>query len=218
MIPPRLIPGLAAAVLLSSLAATGAYTVSPFRDVTREAGITFEHHADPEKKYIVESMSGGVALFDFDRDGLLDIYLVDSLTVDTAENPKAARSALYRNRGGFKFEDVTDKAGVGHPGWGMGVCVADVDADGWDDLYVTGLGGNTLYRNQRNGTFADVTAAAGVRAAGWSTGCGFADYDRDGDLDLFVARYVRTDLTQLPQFGKDKTCQYRGIPVQCGPR
>jgi hypothetical protein len=100
----------------------------------------------------------------------------------------------------------------------MGVCVADVDADGWDDLYVTGLGGNTLYRNQRNGTFADVTAATGVRASGWSTGCGFADYDRDGDLDLFVARYVRVDLKKLPQFGKDKTCEYRGIPVQCGPR
>lgn len=218
MIRPRLIPGLAAAVLLSSLAAPGAYTVSPFRDVTREAGITFEHHADPEKKYIVESMSGGVALFDFDRDGLLDIYLVDSLTVDTAENPKAARSALYRNRGGFKFEDVTDRAGVGHPGWGMGVCVADVDADGWDDLYVTALGANKLYRNQRNGTFTDITAAAGVAAAGWSTGCGFSDYDRDGDLDLFVARYVSMDLRKLPQFGKDKTCEYRGIPVQCGPR
>ena len=98
--------------------------MSPFRDVTREAGITFEHHAAPEKKYIVESMSGGVALFDFDPDGRLDIYLVDSPTVDTAHNPKAARSALYRNLGGFKFEDVPHKAGVGHPGWGMGGCVA----------------------------------------------------------------------------------------------
>lgn len=191
---------------------------APFRDVTKEAGITFQHHADPEKKYIVESMSGGVALFDFDRDGLVDIYLVDSLTVETAGDPKKARSALYRNLGGFKFEDVTDKAGVGHPGWGMGVCVADVDADGWDDIYVTGLGGSKLYRNQRNGTFADITAASGLRASGWSTGCGFADYDRDGDLDLFVARYVSVDLRKLPQFGKDKTCEYRGIPVQCGPR
>src|SRR5688500_19301651 len=111
------------AVLLCTAATVAAQPspqgTPPFRDVTKEAGITFEHHADPEKKYIVESMSGGVALFDFDRDGLLDIYLVDSLTVDTAENPKAARSAVYRNRGGFKFEDVTDRAGVGHPGWGM---------------------------------------------------------------------------------------------------
>ncbi len=209
---------LLAAALGSAAGGATSNSVSPFRDVTRESGITFEHHAAPEKKYIVESMSGGVAMFDFDRDGRLDLYLVDSLTVDTADNPKAARSALYRNLGGFKFEDVTDKAGVGHPGWGMGVCVADVDGDGWDDLYVTALGGNKLYTNGRNGTFRDVTDAAGVAAAGWSTGCGFADYDRDGDLDLFVARYVNVDLRKLPQFGKDKTCEYRGIPVQCGPR
>src|SRR5918994_4162562 len=146
-----------AAVLFSRMGLSGFSVTAVFRDVTREAGITFVHHAAPEKKYIVESMSGGVALFDFDRDGRLDIYLVDSLTVDTADNPKAARSALYRNLGGFKFEDVTDKAGVGHPGWGMGVCVADVDGNGWDDLYVTALGGNRLYRNER-GTFRDVSA------------------------------------------------------------
>ena len=203
-------------LLLASIAA--ANNSSPYRDVTREAGITFVHQAAPEKKYIVESMSGGVALFDFDRDGLIDIYLVNSLTVDTADDPESARSALYRNRGGFKFEDVTDKAGVAHPGWGMGVCVADFDADGWDDMYVTALNRNRLYRNNGNGTFTDVAAAAGVSAAGWSAGCGSADYDRDGDLDLFVSRYVTIDLKKLPQFGKDKTCEYRGIPVQCGPR
>ena len=189
-----------------------------FRDVTREAGITFVHHAAPEKKFIVESMSGGVALFDYDNDGRLDIYFVDSLTVDTAGDPKQARSALYRNLGGFKFNDVTDKAGVGHPGWGMGVCTADVDADGWEDIYVTALGGNKLYRNNHDGTFSDVTEKAGVSGGGWSAGCGFADYDRDGDLDLFVSRYVKIDLKQLPQFGRDKTCQYRGVAVQCGPR
>lgn len=204
--------------LIGMLVSQAAPPAAPFRDVTAEAGITFTHHAAPEKKYIVESMSGGVALFDFDRDGRLDVYFVNSLTVETAGNPKAARSALYRNLGGFRFEDVTDAAGVGHPGWGMGVCVADVDGDGWDDLYVTALGGNKLYRNQQNGTFTDITAASGTGASGWSTGCGFADYDRDGDLDLFVARYVQMDLATLPQFGKDKTCEYRGIPVQCGPR
>jgi len=219
MKPLSLSQGLPLAAAFVSLASVAAWnSASAFRDVTREAGITFTHHAAPEKKYIVESMSGGVALFDFDRDGRLDIYLVDSLTVDTADDPKAARSGLYRNLGGFKFEDVTDKAGVGHPGWGMGVCVADVDGNGWDDLYVTTLGGNKLYTNRGNGTFSNVTATAGVAAAGWSTGCGFADYDRDGDLDLFVARYVNMDLRKLPQFGKDKTCEYRGIPVQCGPR
>jgi hypothetical protein len=188
------------------------------RDVTKEAGITFQHHAAPEKKYIVESMSGGVALFDFNRDGRLDVYFVDSLTVETARDPQAARSALYRNAGNGRFEDVTDKAGVGHPGWGMGACTADVDGDGWEDLYVTALGPNHLYRNNHDGTFTDIATKAGLAAGGWSTGCGFADYDRDGDLDLFVSRYVRIDLAKLPAFGQDKTCEYRGIAVQCGPR
>ena len=189
-----------------------------YRDVTAASGITFSHHADPEKKYIVESMSGGVAMFDYDNDGLQDLYFVDSLTVETAGKPTAARSALYRNLGGLRFQDVTDKAGVGHPGWGMGVCTADVDADGWEDLYVTALGGSRLYRNNHDGTFADVTAATGTGVPGWSAGCGFADYDRDGRLDLFVSRYVSVDLAHLPEFGKDKTCEYRGIAVQCGPR
>jgi hypothetical protein len=205
------------AFLLAALTMQSPPTVL-FRDVTPEAGITFRHHSAPEKKYIVESMGGGVALFDFDNDGRLDIYFVDSLTVDTAQDPKAARSALYRNLGGGRFEDVTDRSGLGHPGWGMGACAADVDADGWEDLYVTALGRNRLYRNNRDGTFADLSESAGVMASGWSTGCGFADYDRDGDLDLFVSRYVKIDLANLPEFGKGKTCEYRGIAVQCGPR
>ncbi|PYQ15634.1 MAG: CRTAC1 family protein [Acidobacteria bacterium] len=208
--------------LLAALAAAAALAQPVarllFRDVTREAGITFQHHAAPEKKYIVESMSGGVALFDFDNDGLPDIYFVDSLTVETARDPQAARSALYHNLGHGRFEDVTDKAGIGHPGWGMGVCTADVDGDGWEDLYVTGLGGNHLYRNNHDGTFGDVTGRAGLAGGGWSTGCGFADYDRDGKPDLFVSRYVKIDLEHLPEFGKGKTCEYRGIAVQCGPR
>jgi len=189
-----------------------------FRDITREAGITFAHHAAPEKKFIVESMSGGVALVDIDNDGLPDIYFVDSLTVATANDPNAARSALYRNLGNGRFEDVTDRAGVGHPGWGMGVCTADVDGDGREDLYVTAIGGNHLYRNNGDGTFTDIAEKAGVAAGGWSAGCGFADYDRDGRLDLFVSRYVKIDLAHLPEFGRDKTCEYRGIAVQCGPR
>src|SRR5205823_5984826 len=213
----RSVVALAGAVAAGALALAASQPVL-FRDITAEAGITFQHHAAPEKKYIVESMSGGVALFDYDRDGLPDIYFVDSLTVDTANQPDTARSVLYHNLGGGRFEDVTDRAGVGRPGWGMGVCTADVDGDGWEDLYVTALGGNHLYRNNHDGTFADVTAQAGVRGGGWSTGCGFADYDRDGRVYLFVSRYVRVDLAHLPEFGKDKTCQYRGIAVQCGPR
>jgi hypothetical protein len=189
-----------------------------FRDVAAESGITFRHHSSPDKKFIVESMSGGVAIFDFDRDGRPDVYLVDSLTVDIAAEPMQARSALYRNLGGGRFQDVTDTAGAGHPGWGMGVCTADADGDGWEDLYVTAFGGNHFYRNNRDGTFADATAASGLGAGGFSTGCGFADYDHDGRLDLFVSRYVHVDLAHLPQFGRDATCIYRGIPVQCGPR
>jgi hypothetical protein len=189
-----------------------------FVDVTREAGIGFVHHAAPEKKFIVESMSGGVALFDFDNDGRLDIYLTDSLTVDTAGDPRNARSALYRNLGGWKFADVTEASGLAHPGWAMGVCTADLDGDGYQDVYVTGVGRNYLFLNDRRGGFTDVAEKAGVAGGGWSAGCGFADYDRDGDLDLFVSRYVKLDLANLPEFGKGKTCQYRGIAVQCGPR
>jgi hypothetical protein len=208
----------AAFFLVGFLAYSTTTPVRLFHDITAEAGVTFQHHSAPDKRYIVESMSGGVALLDFDNDGLIDMYFVDSLTVDTATRPSAARSALYRNLGTGKFEDVTDKAGVGHPGWGMGVCTADVDGDGWEDLYVTTLGRNRLYRNNHNGTFTDIAEQTGVAGGGWSTGCGFADYDRDGHLDLFVSRYVRIDLGHLPQFGKDKTCEYRGVAVQCGPR
>jgi enediyne biosynthesis protein E4 len=207
-----------AAVLVAAGAVVAQSPAPPFRDVTREAGITFQHHAAPEKKYIVESMSGGVAILDYDNDGKPDVYLVDSLTVDTASDPSAARSALFHNLGGGRFEDVTDKAGVGHPGWGMGVCTADVDGDGWEDVYVTGLGRNVLYHNNHNGTFTDVAEKAGVAGSGWSAGCGFADYDRDGNLDLFVSRYVKIDLAHLPEFGKGKTCMFRGVAVQCGPR
>ena len=169
-----------------------------------------------------------MALFDYDNDGRVDMYFVDALTVETAHDPKSARSVLYRNLGGNRFEDVTDTAGVAHPGWGMGACTADVDGDGWEDLYVTNLGPNALYRNNGDGTFTDIAAEAGVAAGGWSMGCGFADYDRDGDVDLFVSRYVKLDLEHLPEFGKGgpgmkgtgrgADCQYRGVAVQCGPR
>jgi hypothetical protein len=196
--------------------ATGARLL--FRNVTQEAGIAFQHHTSVDKRVIAESMSGGVALLDFDNDGLLDVYLTDSLTVEKVRDPKAARSALYRNQGNGKFQDVTDRAGVGHPGWAMGVCTADVDGDGWEDIYVTGLGRNFLYRNNADGTFTDIAERVGLGGGGWSAGCGFADYDRDGDLDLFVSRYVHLDFDRLPEFGKGKTCQFRGVGVQCGPR
>jgi hypothetical protein len=189
-----------------------------FRDVAAEAGISFTMNSAPEKRYILESMSGGVALIDFNNDGLLDIYFVNALTVETANDPKAAPSALYKNLGGWKFVDVAEEAGLAYPGWGMGACVADVDGDGWQDIYVTTVGRDRLYRNRGDGTFEDTTEAAGIVTEGWSTGCGFADYDRDGDLDLFVGRYVEVSLDDLPEFGKGKFCMFRGMEVQCGPR
>ena len=189
-----------------------------FRDITREAGITFEHHAAPEKRYIVESMSGGVALFDYDNDGLPDLYFVDSLTVDTANDPKAARSALYQESGERPLPGRHGQGGRRSSGLGHGRVHGGRGRRRLGRLYVTGLRGNHLYRNNHDGTFADVTERAGLSVGGWSAGCGFGDYDRDGRLDLFVSRYVKIDLAHLPEFGKDKTCEYRGIPVQCGPR
>ena len=189
-----------------------------FTDVTKASGITFSHVSSPDKKYILESMSGGVALFDFDNDHLLDVYLVNSPTVASAGDARSARSELWRNRGDGTFADVTDKAGVGYPGWGMGAVAADFDGDGWTDLYVTCFGPNHLYRNNGDGTFTDVTAKAGVGDRRWSTGAAFADYDRDGRLDLFVANYADLRLEALPEFGKGKFCEFHGIPVQCGPR
>lgn len=190
-----------------------------FADVTGAAGIRFVNRSSPDKKYIVESMSGGVAMFDFDRDGRLDIYFTNSHTVEAevAGRPRPS-AALYRNRGDGTFEDVAAKAGVAGPGWAMGVAVGDYDNDEFDDLYVTCFGPNKLYRNRGDGTFEDVTARAGVGDPRFSTGAAWGDYDRDGRLDLFVSNYVDFKLSDLPQFGKGKQCQYRGIPVQCGPR
>ena len=211
-----LLAALLAALLLSS--APQAPAQVRLTDVTEAAGITFRHVASPDKKYIVESMSGGVALFDYDADGLLDIFLVNSLTVELVKSGGKTRSALYRNQGDGTFRDVTDRAGLADVGWGMGVAAGDYDNDGRTDLYVTCLGPNRLYRNQGDGTFADVAAKAGVADPRWSTGAAFVDYDNDGRLDLFVANYVDFQLDRLPEFGKGKTCQYKGVAVQCGPR
>ena len=189
-----------------------------FTDITASAGITFKHVASPDKKYIVESMSGGVAFFDYDNDGDLDIYLVNSLTVDLIKSKGKTKSDLYRNDGSGKFTEVAAQAGVSDIGWGMGVATGDYNNDGFEDLYVTCLGPDRLLKNNGNGTFTDVTNKAGVSDPRWSTGASFLDYDRDGDLDLFVANYVDFDINNLPEFGKGQTCQYKSIPVQCGPR
>jgi hypothetical protein len=190
-----------------------------FTDVTKSAGIDFVSVSPTDKKYIVESMNGGVAFFDFDNDGLLDIYLVNSYSVaDALAGKPRPHAALYRNLGNGKFVDVALKAGVADPGWAMGVSVADYDNDGFDDLFITCFGPNRLYHNRGDGTFEDVTARSGVGDARFSTGAAWGDYDRDGYLDLFVASYVDFKLSDLPQFGKGALCQFKTVPVQCGPR
>jgi hypothetical protein len=187
-------------------------------DITDSTGIKFEHVSSSDKKYIVESMGGGVALIDYDRDGLPDIYFTNAPTVEMALAGKKARGALYHNNGDGTFTDVTDKAGVGDPCFAMGAVVGDYNNDGWPDLLVTCLGGVVLYRNNGDGTFTDVTKQAGLSDTQYATGAAFGDYDNDGWVDLFVSHYVDFHLEDLPKFGSSKTCQYHGLAVQCGPR
>ena len=193
-------------------------TIPQLRDITKATGIQFTHLAAPEKKYIVESMSGGVLIVDYDRDGWPDIYFTNAPTVAMALKGEKARGALYHNNHDGTFTDVTEKSGIGSACFAMGGAVGDYNNDGWPDLYITCLGGNILYRNNGDGTFTDVTKQAGVADGRWSAGAAFADYDGDGFLDLMVSNYVDFKLNDLPGFGKSPTCKFRGIDVQCGPR
>jgi enediyne biosynthesis protein E4 len=187
-------------------------------DVTDKSGITFSHSSDPAKKYILESMSGGVVLIDYDRDGWPDIYFTNSPTVDMSLRGEKSYGALYHNNHDGTFTDVTAKSGLSHACIAMGGAVGDYDNDGWPDLYITCLGGNILYHNNGDGTFTDVTAKAGVADGRWSTGAAFGDYDGDGFIDLMVANYVDFSLSDLPRFGSASYCKYLGMDVQCGPR
>jgi len=187
--------------------------------------VTFEEGAQlptrtycggPTKDHILESGGSGVALFDYDNDGRLDVYLVTAAELGPGRERIPHRNALYRNLGGWKFQDVSKQAGVDAASWGNGVCVADVDNDGFLDLYVTNWGPNFLFRNRGDGTFEEIAERAGVAAGGWSTGCTFFDADGDGDLDLYVARYVETTWESV--VGAQRTLVWRNGPkIMVGP-
>jgi len=188
-----------------------------FRDVAPESGLMVSHISG-EKRYILESMSGGVGLFDCDNDGRLDIVVVNGSTVDRLRKGGDPLVTLYHQDADFHFTDITEKAGLTRKGWGMGVAVADFDNDGLLDLFVTGYGGTVLYHNLGNCKFEDVTERSGLKIDGFTTGGAWGDYDRDGYVDLFVARYVHVDINRLPEPGSDEhNCRYKGLLVQCGP-
>jgi hypothetical protein len=204
-------------VSVAAASVLGATQSPVFEDVAAQSGLTRTHISSPDKRYIVESMSGGAGMLDYDADGDLDIVLVNGSDVERFRRGGDALVTLYRQDAPFRFTDVTEAAGLTRRGWGMGIAAADYDNDGAPDLYITGFGGNALYRNEGNGRFRDVTVAAGVLAGGFSTGAAWGDYDRDGDVDLFVARYVSVAIERLPAFGEADFCRYKGVLVQCGP-
>jgi hypothetical protein len=214
-----------ASLSLLGLAAAALSADVQFTDVTKASGIAFTHaNSATPAKYLLETMGGGVALFDYDNDGRLDVFFTNGAKIEETmpreRRPDKADPAywnrLYRQHADGTFEDVTEKAEVsGRPQnqYGMGAAVGDYDNDGFDDLYVTNYGANTLYRNNGNGTFADVTARAGVAAGGWSTSAGFVDYDNDGHLDLFVTRYVEWSFQHNRYCGEKKP----GYRAYCHP-
>jgi hypothetical protein len=204
---------------LAQRASRSAASMPHFEDIGRQAGLNVAHISSPDKRYIIESVSGGIGLIDCDNDGKLDIIAINGSNVDRyRQHGGDPMITLYHQDADLKFTDITKQAGLNHIGWGMGVAVADYDNDGLPDIYVTGFGGNVLYHNLGNCKFEDVTAKAGLAVGGLSLGAGWADYDRDGRVDLFVSRYVHVDIDKLPELGSDeKFCRFRGVLVQCGP-
>ena len=193
-----------------------------FVDIAPKAGLTARNVSggDEKKRYILEMNGSGAAVLDYNRDGFADLFLVNGTTIDTKETQPT--SHLYRNNGDGSFTDVTREAGLTYSGWGQGACVADIDNDGDEDLFVTYFGKNRLYRNNGNGTFTDIAEQAGVAGAEgrWNSGCAFTDFDRDGRVDLFVANYVNlgVNFANLAAPGSGQYCMYKSIPIPCGPR
>ncbi len=191
-----------------------------FTNVGQKAGLNarVEYGGRETNKYLLETTGTGIAAFDYDGDGWMDIFLVNGTVLEGFPAGQEPTNHLYRNRGDGTFEDVTARSGLGASGWGQGVCTGDYDNDGRQDLFVTYWGQNRLYRNAGDGRFEDVTGSAGLtsKRVRWGAGCAFLDYDRDGKLDLFAANYIDLDLsaTPLPSSG---LCRYKGLPVACGP-
>jgi len=191
-----------------------------FLNVARESGLNVKtiYGGEHKNKYLLETTGCGVAFYDYDNDGWLDIFLVNGTRLEGFPAGSEPTSHLFKNNRDGTFTDVTLKAGVAHSGWGQGCCVGDYDNDGWDDLFVTYFGKNVLYHNNGDGTFTDVSQKAGVAGNGkrWNTGCAFVDYDRDGRLDLFVANYIDMDLATAP-VPESGPCLYKSVMVACGP-
>jgi enediyne biosynthesis protein E4 len=213
---------------IPALLAQSQSTISPvqksfsqFVDVAANAGLTSPtiYGGVSEDTYIVESMGGGCAFFDFDNDGWMDIFIMGGRRLE--RTPANASNRLYKNNRNGTFTDVTKKAGLSDTGWANGVCVGDYNNDGNEDLFCTYYGQNKLYRNNGDGTFTDVTKIAGLNSevTRFGTGCTFLDYNRDGFLDLFVSNYVQVDLEHAPKpSATNLTCSYEGVAVYCGPR
>jgi enediyne biosynthesis protein E4 len=192
-----------------------------FTDVAHEAGLRAPviYGGVDAKKYILEANGCGCAFIDYDNDGWMDIFLLSGTRLEG--DPPEATNRLYKNNRDGTFTDVTEKAGLKAAGWANGVCIGDYNNDGFDDIFCTYFGQNRLYRNNGNGTFTDVTKPAGLLQAGpprWGAGCAWVDYNRDGHLDLFVSNYIRFSMEHAPVPGQNSTCNWKGVPVNCGPR